>query len=152
MGTYFNEYRGSINGKPYLILTDPTSDISRIYDEKSASKAGLQALTNTEIIEINNKIKESESEDGIVNKILDVIRGKEKIPMYAVAKYSGDTGQVLCTLMDNPISDSLFGNITHDKLFFARCLLNGVDMAIMHSEESFTIALRRDIDPAVPHS
>ena len=163
MATNYIENRGyTKGGTPFLTLTHPKTKVTSMYDKESSSKNGNKNKINGDTIrELKSHltIAESNSERAsasgrdktpiwttFIRNLKGLFRGKSSGTTHAVAKYSGDTGQVLSSFLPKLIPNSLVGNITHDRLFWARCLLNGVEVAIIHHKRRFTIAIRGDVE------
>lgn len=157
MGTFFDEIRGYKGNNAFLILLDHNTNKAILYDKQSASKKtnDISRLKSSDINEVYTLIKESSSQRDNVfiqlkNKIKSILTSKKNTSSHAVAKYSGDTGQVLSCFLPLPddIRDNdkkkLTGIITHDRLLLARALMSGVDIVIWHKEGPFTIFTRKD--------
>jgi hypothetical protein len=158
MGTYFNEIRGYKGDSAYLILVDQTSNKAILYDKQSASKKtnDISKLNSVDINDIYTLIKSDTTRTSVnfftdfKNKIKSILSARKASPSHAVAKYSGDTGQVLSCFLPLPneidVTDKqkLTGIITHDRLLLARALMSGVDIVIWHKEGPLSIFVRKD--------
>ena len=117
---------GMIGGKAFLTLTNPNTQDITIYDSKSAAKSGFDAFQLLSIDDIKN-IKAfivTDNNSGING----IIETKKTDTTNAVAKYLGDTNQVLSTILSKPIvqPEETNGIITHDRLLVAKSILSGV--------------------------
>ena len=131
-GINFKITVGIVGSKAFVILTDKQGN-KTIYDSKSSSKAGFNAFDNLTVDEfktILDKFQTGEINGGVLD--ISTIKENRTDTTNAVAKYIGDTNQVLSVFLkpDKGEHSGTNGIITHDRLLVVKAIMTNVPVIL----------------------